>query len=151
MAVHRFGWRGFLWRFGFSALLVLLTFNPTRFSYLHWLQRSFVDSRLGPAHALAGVVVLAGWVILFRAANRSLGPWGLFIGAAFFGTLVWFLISVGALTLNHRSEITWIALICLSGLMALGLSWSRKRSGHCPTSLNRPFNVCRRCNVCKRA
>ena len=65
----------------------------------------------------------------FSFAPRT-APWGhggLFIGAAFFGTLVWFLISVGALTLNHRSEITWIALICLSGLMALGLSWSHVR------------------------
>lgn len=127
MAVHRFGWRSFLLRLAFTTVLVLLTFNPTRFSYLHWLQRSFVDSRLGPAHALAGVVVLAGWVILFRAASRSLGVWGLFIGAAFFGTLVWFLISIGALTLDQRSTITWIALLCLSGLLALGLSWSHVR------------------------
>lgn len=127
MAAYRFGLRSFLLRLLFSVVLVLLTFNPTRFSYLHWLQRSFVESRLGPAHALAGVVVLAGWVILFRAASRSLGIWGMLIGAAFFGTLIWFLISVGALTLDQRSEITWIALICLSGLLALGLSWSHVR------------------------
>ncbi|MFS8607460.1 MAG: DUF6524 family protein [Gammaproteobacteria bacterium] len=127
MAVHRFGLRSFLVRLAFSAVLVLLTFNPTRFSYIHWLQESFVNSRLGPAHALAGVVVLAGWAILLRATTRSLGLWGMLIGAAFFGTLIWFLIGMGWLTLDQRSEITWIALICLSGLLALGLSWSHVR------------------------
>nr|PZN82672.1 MAG: hypothetical protein DIU57_11215 [Pseudomonadota bacterium] len=127
MATYRFGLKSFLLRLILSAVLVLLTFNPTKFSYLHWVQRSFVDSRLGPAHALAGVVVLAGWVILLRAASRSLGMGGFLIGAAFFGTLVWFLISLGWLTIDARSTITWIALICLSALMAIGLSWSHVR------------------------
>src|SRR5690606_1260283 len=74
-----------------------------------------------------GVVVLTGWVILLRAANRSLGIGGLLISAAFFGTLVWFLISLGWLAIDARSTITWIALLCLSALMAIGLSWSRVR------------------------
>jgi hypothetical protein len=127
MAIHRFGFGGFFVRLVMSAVLVLLTFNPTEFSYLHWVQRSFEDDRLGPAHALAGVVVLAGWVILLRAASRSLGMGGMLIGAAFFGTLVWFLISLGWLAIDARSTITWIALLCLSALMAIGLSWSHVR------------------------
>jgi hypothetical protein len=126
MAV-RFGWGSFLVRLAMAATLVLLTFNPTRFSYLHWLKQSYEAGTLGAGHALAGVVVASGWVILFRATFRSLGPLGMFLGAAFFGTLVWFLISVGALSINARSTITWIALLCLSGLMALGLSWSHVR------------------------
>jgi hypothetical protein len=127
MASYRFGWGGVFLRLVLSAILVLLTFNPTRFSYLHWLQRSFEADRLGAAHALAGVLVVAGWVILLRATQRSLGSVGMLLGAAFFGTLVWFLISIGALTIDARNEITWIALLCLSGLMALGLSWSHVR------------------------
>jgi hypothetical protein len=127
MASYRFGWGSFFLRLVLSAILVLLTFNPTRFSYLHWLQQSFEADRLGAAHALAGVLVVAGWVILLRATQRSLGSVGMVLGAAFFGTLVWFLISIGALTIDARDEITWIALLCLSGLMALGLSWSHVR------------------------
>jgi len=127
MAIHRFGFGGFFWRLVMSAVLVLLTFNPTEFSYLHWVQRSFEDGRLGPAHALAGVVVMAGWVILLRAASRSLGMGGMLIGAACFGTLVWFLISLGWRAIDARSTITWIALLCLSALMAIGLSWSHVR------------------------
>jgi len=127
MVTNRFGFQSFMIRLAMSAVLVLLTFNPTRFSYLHWVQRSFVESRLGPAHALAGVVVLAGWIVLLRAASRSLGFGGLLIGAAFFGTFVWFLISIGWLTIDARSTITWIALLSLSALLALGLSWSHVR------------------------
>src|SRR5690606_17510220 len=41
--------------------------------------------------------------------------------------VIWFLIGMGWLTLGQRSEITWIALICLAGLRALGLSWSHVR------------------------
>lgn len=127
MAVHRFGWSSFFLRLVMSAVLVLLTYNPTRFSYLHWVQRSFEADRLGPAHALAGVVVVAGWVILLRATTRSLGGLGMFLAAAFFGTLVWFLISLGALTVDSPDMITWVALLCLSALLALGLSWSHVR------------------------
>lgn len=127
MAAYRFGWSSFFLRLVMSAVLVLLTFNPTRFSYIHWVQRSFEGDRLGAAHALAGVVVLAGWIILFRATQRSLGGIGMFLAAAFFGTLVWFLISVGVLTVQSPDMITWVALICLSGLLALGLSWSHVR------------------------
>jgi Family of unknown function (DUF6524) len=117
----------FLVRLLMSAVLVLCTYNPTGYSYLGWLGRSLRDNHAGAAHALAGVVVVAGWAILARASFRSLGPFGLFIGAAFFGTLIWFLRSVGVLTLQSHSAITWIALLCLSGLLAIGLSWSHVR------------------------
>ena len=36
-------------------------------------------------------------------------------------------ISVGVLTVQSPDMITWVALICLSGLLALGLSWSHVR------------------------
>jgi hypothetical protein len=127
MAVYRFTAGSFGIRLLMSAALVILTFNPTEFSYLHWLYLSYEAERAGAAHALAGVVVVAGWLFLFRATWRSLGPLGVFLGAAFFGTLVWFLISIGVLTVNSRNIITWVALICLSGLLALGVSWSHIR------------------------
>jgi len=117
----------FLTRLIMATVIVLLTYNPTGFSYLSWLGRALRDNRAGAAHALAGVVVVAGWAILVRASYRSLGRLGLFLGAAFFGTLIWFLRSVGVLTLQSHSAITWIALLCLSGLLAIGMSWSHVR------------------------
>jgi hypothetical protein len=39
-------------RFLFALTLILLTYNPTGFSYIHWLQQG----ELGPEHLLGGVV-----------------------------------------------------------------------------------------------
>jgi hypothetical protein len=127
VAIQTFTAGSFGIRLLMAGVLVILTFNPTEFSYLHWLYRSYEGESLGAAHALTGVIVVAGWLFLFRASYRSLGMLGLLLGAAFFGTLVWFLISIGVLTVNSRNILTWIALICLSGLLALGVSWSHIR------------------------
>jgi len=127
MAVGYFTWSSFLVRLLMVGALVLLTYNPTEFSYLHWLTRAFENDRAGAPHAFAGVVVAIGWVILLRATFRSLGGIGLFLGAAFFGTLVWFLISLQVLSLQDPSRMTWVALVCLVGLLTAGLSWSHVR------------------------
>ncbi|HEX7080624.1 MAG TPA: DUF6524 family protein [Gammaproteobacteria bacterium] len=127
MAVRYFTWSSFFVRLLMTAVLVLLTYNPTEFSYIHWLMRAFENDTLGAPHAFAGVVVAIGWVILLRATFRSLGGVGLFLGAAFFGTLVWFLISVDILNLQDPRRIAWVALACLAGLLAVGLSWSHIR------------------------
>ena len=109
------------------AALVLLTYNPTRFSYLHWLIESQERGTLGAPHALAGVVVIIGWVFVLQASYRSLGPIGILLGGAFFGTLVWFLIWLGVLQLGARSAITWAAMLCLAGILSIGISWSHVR------------------------
>lgn len=127
MAAGYFSWRSFLWRSLAVFVLVLLTYNPTGFSFIHWVVESLRESRAGAAHALAGVVVVTGWVFVLRASFRSLGVVGLVLGAAFFGTLVWFLISFGILQLGARSAVTWVALLCLAGLLGIGISWSHVR------------------------
>ncbi|HEX6998341.1 MAG TPA: DUF6524 family protein [Gammaproteobacteria bacterium] len=127
MAVRYFTWSSFLLRLLMAAALVLLTWNPTEFSYLHWLSEALEQNRAGAPQAFAGVVVVIGWGILLRATYRSLGGMGLFLGAAFFGTLVWFLISLDVLSLSAPKSMAWAALLCLSGLLAIGLSWSHVR------------------------
>lgn len=127
MANGHFSWGSFLWRGLMVAVLVLLTYNPTEFSFVHWVVESFEQRRAGAAQAFAGVVVLIGWIFLLRATYRSLGKLGMFLGAAFFGTLVWFLISLGVLEMGTENMITWVALVCLAGLLSVGLSWSHIR------------------------
>ncbi len=127
MAGSSFTWGKFFWRTLGVAVLVLLTYNPTEFSFVHWVVESFEQRRAGPAQAFCGVLVLIGWIFVGRAAYRSLGKLGIFLGAAFFGTLIWFLISLGWLELGTTEMITWVALICLAGLLSVGLSWSHIR------------------------
>ena len=52
--------------------------------------------------------------------------------AALFGALVWVLIDWGILTLENPSVTVWLALLALSLVLGIGLSWSiirRKLTG----------------------
>ena len=117
----------FALRWLFATCLVLLTYNPSTYSYFHWVRSSASASELGPEHALVGVILFIGWAMFVRATFRSLGLIGLLIGAAFFATLIWLLDDVGILHADSVSAVTWISLICLSGLLAIGMSWSHIR------------------------
>lgn len=117
---------GFLWRFAASLLLVLVSYNPSGYSYWHWLRAAInaEPSTLGPEHLVAGVLLLIGWVILLAATQRSLGFFGLMLGAALLGGVVWLLIDIGILNVATVSSATWVGLICIALLLAVGLSWS---------------------------
>jgi hypothetical protein len=114
----------FMWRLLFALILVFLTFNPTRFSYVHWLLSSRELHTLGPEHAVAGVALFGGWLVVLTATHRSLGSLGLLVLIAFMGTLVWWLIDAGWLTANSMNTIEWVTLACLAILLAIGMSWS---------------------------
>ena len=119
-----FNGMSFAWRLVASLILVVTTYNPSGYSYLHWLSNSMRDGRLGPEHFVAGVLVIIGWVILLVAAQRSLGTWGMILGAALIGGFIWWLTDFGILAVDSVSALTWVSLLCLAVLLAIGLSWS---------------------------
>ncbi len=125
-ASREFNFLSFVWRLVASTILVVATYNPTRFSYWAWLAktRGPDSSDLGPEHFVVGIVLLIGWVILLAATQRSLGFLGLLLGGALLGGVVWLLVDVGWLNVNTLSSATWVGLICVSALLAIGLSWS---------------------------
>jgi hypothetical protein len=110
-------------RFLLALVVVLATFNPTQYSYFHWVRDSLAGDTAGPVHAFIGVVLAIGWAILVIATLRSLGVLGLILACAFFGTLVWWLAEAGVLPDDSASAVTWIALVCLAGVLALGVAW----------------------------
>ena len=121
---------GFLMRFLFALFLVLLTYNPSGYSYLHWLQNSF--STFGPLLAISGISLIIGWVIYLRATLRSLGLIGLILAGLFFATIIWLFIDWGWLSLNNVTVMSWVILILFSAVLGVGISWShirRKLSG----------------------
>jgi len=119
-----FDWAGFAIRLAATLVLVLATYNPSGWSYVHWVQNGFSNDGLGPEHFVVGVLVLIGWVILLTATQRSMGTFGLVLEALLFGGLVWLLIDFGVLRIDSVSEFTWVILIILSVMLAIGLSWS---------------------------
>jgi hypothetical protein len=110
-------------RFVLALVVVLATFNPTQHSYFHWVRDSLASDTAGPVHAFIGVVLAIGWAILVIATLRSLGVLGLILACAFFGTLVWWLAEAGVLPADSASAVTWIALVCLAGVLSLGVAW----------------------------
>jgi hypothetical protein len=126
MAAYQLTWQGFLIRLGVALLLVLTTFNPSGYSYFHWVKDSLPDS-ISALQAFAGVVLLIGWVMFIRAGKRSLGFVGLILASAFFATLFWLLMDWGLLEPENIDAVTWLVEILLAGVLAIGMSWSHIR------------------------
>jgi len=123
MARKEFDFSSFLLRFGVSLGLVLLTYNPSGYSWVGWL---FSDTPLVYKVA-AGVVLGIGWVIFLRATWNSLGAVGTLLASAFFAVIIWLLIEWGLLVLGSGSTFQWVFLFMLSGVLAVGMSWSHLR------------------------
>jgi hypothetical protein len=119
-----FDWGGFFLRLAGTTALILATYNPSGWSYVHWLKNAHAADGLGPEHFVVGVLFLIGWVILLTATQRSMGTLGLVLEALLFGGIVWMLVDFGVLSIDSTSEFTWIILIILSVMLAIGLSWS---------------------------
>jgi len=116
--------QGFLLRLVFALLLVMLSYNPSGYSYFHWLQGM---SGIDPMIVLAGISLLIGWVIYIRATLRSLGMIGLILASVFFSTIVWLLFDWGWLGTNNVTTMSWVILFLISLVLAVGISWSHIR------------------------
>ena len=113
--------QGFLWRWALALIVVLGTFNPTEYSYFNWAMSS--EGSL-PLEVLVGIVLLIVMVIYLRATWFSIGPLGLILAGAFFAALIWVLVDFGLLALGQGSVLTWITLVILSLILAIGISFS---------------------------
>ena len=123
MARREFTFASFLMRLLFAALLVFLTYNPSGYSWIGWL-----DSEIDMVYkAAGGIVLLIGWVMFLRATWNSLGPIGTMLAAAFFGIIIWLLIEWGLLSLDNAGTFQWVILVILTGVLAVGMSWSHVR------------------------
>jgi hypothetical protein len=116
---------GALVRIALALTLVLVTFNPTGYSLFHWITAAPVA--VTPGKGLAVLALVIGWVVCLRTAFIALGKFGLLLGVALFGVLVWFLVDRNLVSLGG-SGIVWVALIVVGVLLGIGLSWSLIRA-----------------------
>ncbi len=127
-----FGATDFLWRLIAALVLVLLTFNPGGYSYFHWFKAALAGEGAQALHYFMGVILLVGWSIFLIATGRSLGTFGTILSAALIGTGIWLLTDVGIISADSATAVTWLVLIALAILLAVGLSWAhiwRRLSG----------------------
>jgi hypothetical protein len=116
---------GFLLRLLAASILVFSSYNPSGYSYYHWVSENISD--LTPWMALVGILLLIGWTIFLRATARSLGVFGLLLAAAFMGVLLWMMIDWGWFHADSLKTVTYIVLIVICWILAIGVSWSHIR------------------------
>ena len=125
MAYKGIGWSGFLLRLLAAFVLVFASYNPSGYSYYHWVVEQI--SSPTPWLALAGILLLIGWAIFLRATTRSLCVIGLLLAAALMGVLLWMMIDWGWFHADSLKSVTYIVLVVLCWILAIGVSWSHIR------------------------
>lgn len=122
-----FGAPDFIWRWVAALVLVLITFNPSGYSYSHWFKEAFTADGTSAIHYFIGVVLLIGWSVFVIATSNSLGIFGTVMGVALIGTGFWLLADFGIISADSTTAITWLALVAVATLLAIGVSWSHIR------------------------
>ena len=128
---HAFTLAQFGLRFLLALILVFCSYNPSGYSFAHWLKALFPT--ITPLFAVCGSALIIGWAIYLRATIRSLGIIGLVLASVFFGCLIWWFVDMDWLSLENESILSWVVLLVLALVLALGISWShirRRLSGH---------------------
>ncbi len=125
MARPAFNAVNFLIRWLVALVLVFATFNPTPYSYYRWVTAPGSDNLA--LQALVGVALLILYVIFMRATWRSIGAIGLALAVAFFGAIVWVMIDQGLLDAGSDKIMTYVILVILATILAVGISWSHIR------------------------
>jgi len=126
MAVSGISWSGVLVRLVLALVLVLATYNPTGYSFYHWIATPPTD--VTALKAFAGVLLAIGWIGCLRTAYVAFGVLGVLLVVALLATFVWLLVDMRVLQATGATALTWIGLVIFAIVLGLGLSWSLIRA-----------------------
>jgi hypothetical protein len=79
-----------------------------------------------------GVLLIAGYLVYLRATLNSIGIVGMVLILALVGAVLWVFFSQGWLTFGNYAFNTWIIILALSLVLAVGMYFSviwRRMSG----------------------
>lgn len=113
---------GILTRIGAALLLVFLTFNPTGYSYFHWVREAFPS--VSAPQAVVGILLLILWIFLWRSMMQAVGKLGLVLMAALFAAIVWMFVGWGWIDPGNATVMTWVSLGVLGLILGIGMSWA---------------------------
>ena len=133
-------WSGVLIRLLASLVLVFMTWNAEGWSYYHWTIQPLLEGtgNFSALKFLAGMLLIAAWVVFLQATRRSIGIMGAVLVAAIAGGVIWLLISSGIVSANSGKGIARVVLIGVSLILAVGMSWShmsRRITGQADTDV----------------
>ena len=116
----------FVIRWVLSMFVVFATYNPTGYSYYHWLTVATPED--WPLKIFAGLSLLTAYGIFAIAIWRSMGPIGVSASAAALTALVWTLVDYGLLDLNNPNAVATVVNSLFATILAFGVSWSHIRT-----------------------
>jgi len=122
--MKQIGWAGIGLRFLFALLIVFVTYNPEGWSFYDWAIKNF---SIEPLKVIAGIILLIGWVIYLRATFRSLGIVGLALVTSLCAAFIWLFVDWGWIAKDSSRVISYSALIIVSIILTVGMSWSHIR------------------------
>lgn len=103
-------------------VLVVATYNPTQYNYVNWSLGVWGTQM--PYVVLAGLVLMAAYIVFINATLQSVGVFGVALIGAVFAAAVWVLTDLGLIQIGSSSAMTWLSLVGLSLILGIGLSWS---------------------------
>ena len=121
-----FGIQRFVTRWLAAMFLVLATYNPSGYSYYHWVSELDIGNWM--LKLLVAVVLAILYATFGLATRRSLGRLGIAAWLVFFAVVTWMMIDFGLIRIAGSGSVVTIALVDLANLLAIGLSWSYVRA-----------------------
>ena len=120
--LETFTFLGFVSRWLLAMFLVLATYNPSGFSYLHWI----VDGSDGNwlVKIFLGFVLGIAYATFIFASLRSLGLIGMLVWGALFTSITWLLVDLGLFVPLSAGTVVTLALLIIACTMSIGVSWS---------------------------
>ncbi len=119
---------GMFWRFLASTTTVMLTYNPSGYSFYHWVKDDLINGEFDMASLsiklFAFLALCIPWVVIGIATRRSLGFGGIFLVVAFFVAGIVTLVLNTDVDINNTTTLAWITVVILSIVLTIGLSWS---------------------------
>lgn len=112
---------GFLIRWLVAFVLLAATYNPTGRSYAQWALENW-ESQTSLA-VLFGLILLVAYIVFLTAVLRGIGVLGVALVLALSAALVWVAYDFGLLDIQNPTAMTWIGLIALSLVLAVGMYW----------------------------
>ncbi|WP_128514069.1 DUF6524 family protein [Tabrizicola thermarum] len=113
---------GILLRWLGAFLLLAAIFNPTSWNYVSWARTAWADQT--PLVVFLGLILAVLAMVYLVATLRSIGLLGALVIVAIFAAGLWVLIDWGLIGLDNSALNTWLAILALSLILGIGMSWS---------------------------
>lgn len=121
-----FGFFAWLTRWLAAMFLVLATYNPSGYSFWHWVAATGLQD--ASIKVLAALVMLLAYIIYLRATIRSIGPIGIGLVVAMLGSIVWLLGDIRFIDIGQPPVLDIVLLTMFATLLSIGVSWSHVRN-----------------------